>query len=250
MHQLVVDVVVHPLLRSKRSLLIPKWSKAPTSSLHCRRGSKSIPEWKKAPSSSLHCRRGSKNIPEWKKAPSSSLHCQRWSCCCGIPHLLITSCPGCRLTAGIVLEWGPDWGRVVHNGSRLGKTLLATGNVAAAVGVVVAAGEEGGCLPPGRVVGGRCPGLGVVEADVVDAVALPRGGALQPAVVFLRVAGDLHRRPGLDEVSGDVLPVAAAEHAQPTEELPVDSKNKRSVSDTQNNYLDPADPRRKPAWRN
>jgi hypothetical protein len=181
-HQLVEDVVVgvDPLLMSKSSLLL---------------------------------------IPIWKKALNSLVHCRRRSCCgSGISHLLFTSSPGCLIGArltGIVLEWRwrPDWGKVVvhgggkvvHGRGRLGRSrLLATGDVAA-VG-------EGEGLPAGGVVGGFYPGLGVVEANVVDAVALLGGAALVPAVVLLRVAGDLHRRLGLDEVLGDVLPVATAVH--------------------------------------
>lgn len=131
---------------------------------------------------------------------------------------LLTSTPSGRLAAArlasTVKEGRPDLGDVLHGGE-----LAAT---AVAVRVVGTAGE-GECLPARSVV--QRPGLGVVEANIVDAVALPRGGALQPAEVLLSVAGDLHRRLGGDKVLGDVLPIAAAVHEQPAEELPAVIQN-------------------------
>jgi hypothetical protein len=78
---------------------------------------------------------------------------------------------------------------------------------------------KGERLPAGRVV--MHPRFSIIEADIINTVALLFGGALYPMEVLLRMVGDLHRRLSGDEVPRDVLPVTAAIHVQTTEELPV-----------------------------
>lgn len=73
----------------------------------------------------------------------------------------------------------------------------------------------------GSVLGGRRL---LVAGDAAAAPLGRRGDGLAAGLhleeELLRVAGDLRRRPGGDKVLGDVLPVAAPEHAQPHHEQP------------------------------
>ena len=65
------------------------------------------------------------------------------------------------------------------------------------------------------------PRFSIIEAYIINTIALLLGGALHPTEVLLRMAGDLHQRLSGDEVPRVVLPVATAVHVQTTEELPV-----------------------------
>jgi hypothetical protein len=99
--------------------------------------------------------------------------------------------------------------KVVHGGK------LAAGSI----DIWIIRTSKGEWLPTGRVIQGLR--FIIIEANIINTVALFFVGALQPTKVLLRMAGDLHRCPGGDKVPGDVLPITAAIHAQTTKELPV-----------------------------
>ena len=100
-----------------------------------------------------------------------------------------------------------DLSLVVHCG------VLAASTIAARV---VGTSTEVEPFPVGGII--LSPRLGIVEADVVDAIALPTSRILQPPEVFLGMARDLQRCPSGDEVLRDVLPTTTAVHLQTTKE--------------------------------
>lgn len=55
-------------------------------------------------------------------------------------------------------------------------------------------------------------GLSIIESNVVDAVALPMGGILEPSKVLLGMAGDLQWCPGDNKILRDALPIATTIH--------------------------------------
>jgi hypothetical protein len=63
--------------------------------------------------------------------------------------------------------------------------------------------------------------LSVIEADVIDAVALLLCGALLPTKELLCMARDLHWRFSGDEVLRDVLPITSSIRAKAKQEIPV-----------------------------
>lgn len=83
---------------------------------------------------------------------------------------------------------------------------------------VVGTTSEGGTLLARSVV--LCPGLNIIETNIVNAITLLTSRIPLPLEVLLGMAGDLHRCPGLDKVLRDVLPVTMAIHMQTAEEQP------------------------------
>lgn len=134
-----------------------------------------------------------------------------WSCR-RRTRCLLTSSPGDCLAAahltGRALEGRINLCEVVH-GSELATKAIR-------VWVVSIASES---LPARGVV--LHPWLSVIEADVVDAVALLLCGALLPTKELLCMAGDLHWRFSGDEVLRDVLPITTSIRAQAKQEIPV-----------------------------
>lgn len=165
---------------------------------------------------SIHCLLARNKIPKliitgpFHLGPISLHHwsCRRTSRCLSSPGDCLAAA---RLT-GMALEGRINLCEVVH-----GSELATKGAITVWVVSIIA--TESQCLPARRVV--LRPWLSVVEADVVDAVALLLCGALLPTKELLCMAGDLHWRFGGDEVLRDVLPVTASIHAQATQEFPV-----------------------------
>jgi hypothetical protein len=104
---------------------------------------------------------------------------------------------------------GDCWRLVVHCG------VLATGTIAA---WVVGTSGEAESFPVGSII--LSSRLGIIEADVVDAIALPTSRILQPSKVLLGMVGDLQWCSSGDKVLRDVLSVFTAIHLQTMKELP------------------------------
>ena len=100
-----------------------------------------------------------------------------------------------------------DLSLVVHCG------VLATSTIAA---WVVGTTSEAEPFPVGGII--LSQRLGIIEADVIDAIALPTSRILQPSKVLLGMARDLQWCPSGDEVPRDVLPIATAVYLQTTKE--------------------------------
>jgi hypothetical protein len=88
-------------------------------------------------------------------------------------------------------------------------------NTTIAVWVVNTTSEGGTFLVESVVL---CPGLSIIETNIINAIALPTTRIPQPLEILLSMARDLHWCPSLDKVLRDALPVTTTIHMQAAKE--------------------------------